>query len=192
MSTDHELHPSTQATPHEMNTSPPRTIQAAIKSGPSRQARTRPPSPSFLRAVELEAGKLRGLLEGAFSPDTAKNGWGWLSTAPSAGHCAAAAAIFEVRGSEVDGAQVECVSVTTDVLGSHWFNRVTRGDEVVDVDLTGDQFGRPAVQVAPADSLYDAGARVRPLEDVDEETRARAERLAKKAGLDVRFPTNPG
>jgi hypothetical protein len=42
---------------------------------------------------------------------------------------------------------------------SHWFNRITFPyytpyGQVIDIDLTGDQFGLPGIQIAPAGSLY--------------------------------------
>jgi hypothetical protein len=61
---------------------------------------------------------------------------------------------------------------------SHWFNRVGG----YDVDLTGDQFGFPTVQLAPAERLY-SGARPRAFGELNAETLLRAQRLAERAGL---------
>src|SRR5688500_12788561 len=89
--------------------------------------------------------ELRRRLDGAFRPDTASEGF--PGTTPSTGHCAAVAAIVhELVGGEM---------VSTLVQGhSHWINRLDCGGERIDVDLTGDQFGRAPIQVGRPDELY--------------------------------------
>ena len=65
---------------------------------------------------------------------------------------------------------------------SHWFNRLP--DEALhwDVDLTGDQFGLPAVRVALAGTLYEQ-TRLRSVHELNTETLQRARVLAARAGL---------
>lgn len=113
--------------------------------------------------------EFRARLDKAFSPETAVPGT--ASAIPSAGHCAAVAVLFrESFGGEF---------VSTRIDGqSHWFNRLGP----VDIDLTGDQFGRPAVQVADAGTLYPE-TRVRDTKDVNNETIERARRLNARAAL---------
>lgn len=73
--------------------------------------------------------------------------------------------------------------VSTKINGlSHWFNRLTVSGQDLDVDLTGDQFGHPPLQVAPAGSLYPATL-IRSELDVKEETLTRARRLALRAEM---------
>lgn len=127
-------------------------------------------------ALHVAAEALRGQLEAAFSPATAAPGTD--SAIPSAGHCAAVSHIFRSRlGGEYVSASVSGVS--------HWFNRVSVCGRVFDVDLTGDQFGRPPVQVAPAGELYE-GARLRRSDELRQETIDRASALEQAAS-----PTHP-
>jgi hypothetical protein len=65
---------------------------------------------------------------------------------------------------------------------THWLNRLTVDSEACDVDLTGDQFGRPPVQIAPVGSLYGEG-QIRLRSSLPKETVARAKLLGKKAGV---------
>ena len=75
------------------------------------------------------------------------------------------------------------VSVSARVSGlGHWFNRIERQGRHLDVDLSGDQWNRPPVQIGDAGSLYD-GARERLPTDLTPETVARAVVLAERAGL---------
>lgn len=124
------------------------------------------------------AAELRARLEPHFSEETAASGYS--RTSPSAGHCAAVAAIV-ASGAQPGLEEATCVSATVEG-GSHWFNRLTRAGESFDVDLTGDQFGRPAIQVARAGTLY-SGTRERRTDELNEETRSRAALLAERAGL---------
>lgn len=124
-------------------------------------------------AVDLldRAVEVRRLLDAAFSPDTAAP-----NTHPgpaSAGHCAAVAVIVRnfFGGS----------FVSTRVNGvSHWFNRIrnTAGLDV-DLDLTGDQFGRSPVEMCASGMLW-TESRVRMPQEVRAETVARARLLASR------------
>jgi hypothetical protein len=112
-------------------------------------------------------------LERAFTPDTAAKGF--PLTTPSAGQCAAVSAIVHFDlGAELASAHVGGLS--------HWFNRFPVGEASLDVDLTGDQFGQPPVQVAVSGSLYEDTRRRNPSE-LHVETLERARRLADRAGL---------
>jgi hypothetical protein len=106
-----------------------------------------------------------------FADDTASPGS--PRATPSAGHCAAVAAIAH----NLIGATMVSASVCGQ---SHWFTRV--GD--TDVDITGDQFGLPAVQAAPAGALY-PDTRVREWSHLNDETLARARLLAARSALEV-------
>jgi hypothetical protein len=117
--------------------------------------------------------ELRRRLDGAFRPDTASKGF--PGTTPSTGHCAAVAAIVhELLGGEM---------VSTLVQGhSHWINRVECDGRSIDIDLTGDQFGRAPIQIGHPDELY-PGLRVRSPTELTAETLERARLLAERAGL---------
>lgn len=123
-----------------------------------------------LRAELLE---LRAWLDKSFSPETALNGL--QSEMPSAGHCAAAAAIaWERLGGSL---------VSTSIRGmSHWFNRIRVDDQLLDLDITGDQFGYPAIQIKPAEELYPY-TRERSPDELNDKTLHRAALLARRAGL---------
>lgn len=124
-------------------------------------------------AHQWQLRRLRRRLEGAFSDDTAAPGF--PRSAPSAGQCAAVSTVVHYAlGAGFASAQVEGLS--------HWFNRIRVGQSMVDVDLTGDQFGRPDVQAAPSGSLY-GGTHARDTSELHNETLERAERLAARAGL---------
>lgn len=60
---------------------------------------------------------------------------------------------------------------------SHWFNRVQVRLKSVDLDLTGDQFGRLSVQITEKDTLYQ-GERLRQPQELTKETLFRAKMLA--------------
>jgi len=116
---------------------------------------------------------LRARLEKGFLPDTAWNGL--QSDVPSTGHCAAAAAIvWETLGGSLVSAIVNDIS--------HWFNRVQVDNQFLDLDLTGDQFGYPAVQIRPAEELY-PHTRERSPSELNDETLRRAILLARRASL---------
>ena len=116
---------------------------------------------------------LREQLASSFSPATAYGGR--VGAVPSVGHCAAAALIVrEVLG----GALVSAPAYGE----NHWFNRIEIDGAPRDVDITGDQFGLPAIQVAPPNELY-PGSDLRSDKDVASETARRAVQLAREAGL---------
>lgn len=116
---------------------------------------------------------LRARLERAFRPDSAAPGTDW--TLPSAGHCAAVAAIVhELYGGEFLSAFVQGQS--------HWLNRIYIGTHPRDVDLTGDQFSFPAIQISEPYRLY-AGLRIRHPDELHNETIGRALLLARRAGF---------
>jgi hypothetical protein len=64
----------------------------------------------------------------------------------------------------------------------HWLNRVQVAGDSYDVDLTGDQFGFPTVQVKCAGELYDV-ERVDAARELLAETVSRAIQLAGRAQL---------
>lgn len=144
-----------------------------------------PESPPWI--LTLQAEQYRKFIEPYFAPDTAAGGW-QDDAIPSAGHCAALSAIIYhdlvdfVR--DLEG-RILCASAVVNG-GSHWFNRFEILGEAWDVDLTGDQFGLPPVQVAKAGSLYE-GTRVREFSELNEETLQRAALLAERAGIEVPF-----
>jgi hypothetical protein len=111
--------------------------------------------------------EFRKMLDPIFSPDTAVPGS--KTDPPSSGHCAAVALVTQACfGGQLVSAMVKGQS--------HWFNRI----DGVDVDLTGDQFGRPPVQMGT--DLYPK-TRVREKHEVRRETMVRAFKLAAKAGI---------
>jgi hypothetical protein len=117
--------------------------------------------------------ELRARLDKSFSPDTALNGL--QSDVPSAGHCAAAAAIvWKALGGSLVGTSIDG--------SSHWFNRIQVDDQLLDLDLTGDQFGYPAIQIKPAEELYPY-TRERSPDELNDETLHRTALLARRAGL---------
>jgi len=120
--------------------------------------------------------RLRELLETAFSSETAAPG-ATNGRVPSAGHCAAVAIIVWVRfGGEFVSAKVQGTS--------HWFNRLKVHNRILDVDLTADQFGLPAIRWGKPGSLYPE-TRLRELHELREETIKRAILLAERAGLEA-------
>ena len=117
--------------------------------------------------------QLRVTLVRAFSSDTAAPGT--VSRVPSAGHCAAVAAVVRA---EFGG------DFLSTVVGgqSHWFNRIHVGGRSFDVDLTGDQFGLDEIRVARAGELFPS-SRVRTVEQLNDETLRRARLLAVRSGI---------
>ncbi len=111
---------------------------------------------------------LRKVLDQVFSPDTALR----HSRTPSAGQCAAVAALVRHRFGG------DFVSATVNGQ-SHWFNRLLCNRSSVDVDLTGDQFGRPSVQIGSPNSLYPC-TKLRLPQEMNEETTYRAKVLAER------------
>jgi hypothetical protein len=122
---------------------------------------------SLMRQLKL----LRKRLEAAYRPDTAAPGF--HGSTPSTGQCAATSVIArELFGGDMVSAKVQGLS--------HWFNRFKVKEASFDADMTGDQFGRPVLQIAPQGDLY-AGTRVRLPEHLNEETLRRARLLAQRA-----------
>jgi len=73
--------------------------------------------------------------------------------------------------------------VSTSIKGmSHWFNGIRVDDQPLDVDITGDQFGYPAIQFKPREELYPY-TRERPLDELNDEALRRATLLARRAGF---------
>ncbi|MBI3799137.1 MAG: hypothetical protein HY268_19500 [Deltaproteobacteria bacterium] len=126
-----------------------------------------------MEKLRAELLALRTRLDKRFSLDTALNGV--QSDVPSAGHCAAASAIvWKTLGG---------VLVSTSIKGiSHWFNRIQVDSQLLDLDITGDQFGYPAIQIKPADELYPYTHERSP-DELNDETLHRAALLARRAGL---------
>ncbi len=126
---------------------------------------------------ELELGalleQLRKRLEREFRPDTAAPGF--EQTTAAAGQCAAVAAIVnDLLGGDLVSAVVQG--------HSHWFNQIQVGNVKVEIDLTGDQFGRPALQVAKPWFLYPE-TKTRDFSELKAETLSRAAVLAARARL---------
>ena len=146
--------------------------------------RRHPDVDRFLSVTELQRAvtNLRARLEPAFGPETAIKQSG-RPVSVSAGQCAAVATIVQAMlGGEFVSANVGA--------HSHWFNRIPVGGDPFDADITGDQFGLPAIQLARAGRLY-RGSRVRRPAEVDRNTRMRAELLARRAGVhDVNYGTH--
>ncbi|MBI2752334.1 MAG: hypothetical protein HYX46_02300 [Betaproteobacteria bacterium] len=132
-------------------------------------------STAFPRTTTTKLAQLRARLAGAFSGDTATPGT--VSRIPSAGHCAAVAAVVRA---EFGG---QFVSTIVDAQ-SHWFNRIHVGGQSFDVDLTGDQFGLGEIRIARAGNLFPS-SRVRGVEELNDETLRRARLLASRS----RIPT---
>lgn len=98
------------------------------------------------------ANTLRALLEPAFCGETSFSGDAYRGG--SDGHCAAVALlVWAMFGGDMQSTTHEGVS--------HWFNRVKYLGEWYDMDLTGDQFGLPPVQITPAGDMY-SNPRTRP------------------------------
>jgi hypothetical protein len=130
-------------------------------------------APKSKQQLTLLLQDLRARLERAFSSETAARGF--EGTAPSTGQCAAVAAIInQLLGGSLLSANVDG--------HSHWFNQISLEDMTVEVDLTGDQFGRPPVQINQPWSLY-PDTRVRTVGDLKAETLIRSALLARRAGL---------
>jgi hypothetical protein len=141
-----------------------------------RSGRGQPGSEGNEKVVLAQLKRLRAVLEPAFSPETASPRTSAAGRPPSAGHCAAVAAIVWQRlGGELVSAKVQGES--------HWFNRLGIGGRVIDVDLTGDQFGLLAVRVGDPGRLH-PGTRPRTSAELRDETIRRAIVLARRAGLD--------
>jgi len=123
--------------------------------------------------LEKSVRSLRQALQAAFGPDTSLPVAGYRSA--SAGHCAAVAVIVHRKlGGNLVSAKVD--------NESHWFNRIPVRGKWFDIDLTGDQFGRPPIQIVLADTLYPR-TKLRDPKELNEETLERSSVLAQRAGL---------
>ncbi len=123
--------------------------------------------------LEKSIRSLRRALQRGFSPATSFPGT--TSTTLSAGHCAAVAAIVHRKlGGNLVSAKI--------ANESHWFNRIPIRDQWFVIDLTGDQFGRPPIQVVAAGTLY-PGTKLRDPAELNKETLQRSAALAVRAGL---------
>jgi hypothetical protein len=124
--------------------------------------------------LESDLTTFRDLIAPHFSPETSsyKEIPSSVLNVPSAGHCAVVAVIInDLFGGKFVSCKVDGVS--------HWFNRIG----AFDVDITGDQFGRPIVQVGPMGKLYE-GTRIRKVTEVNDETLRRASILRDKGYKD--------
>jgi hypothetical protein len=122
---------------------------------------------------EKMLGSLRTQLEKGFSPETAAPGF--VGSGPSTGQCAAVSTLLnQILG-------VEMVSAIVNGQ-SHWFNRTRIGEKEYDFDLTGDQFGFPAIRLAEAGRLHPT-TKARTFSDLNTETIQRARLLAVRCNL---------
>jgi hypothetical protein len=122
---------------------------------------------------------LRDALDRVYAPDTASltaavNSIGWFNFTPSTGHCAVTAIVVRALfGGDFLSASVSGVS--------HWFNSIPLDGALYDVDITGDQFGRPRVQIQLAGLMY-GPTRVRGVDEIRPETWARHTLLVARLG----------
>lgn len=113
----------------------------------------------------------RRQLEDRFSIETSWNNI--KGSTPSTGHCAVVAVILHKK---FGGSLVSAIVQNT----SHWFNRIDlQNSEVVDFDLTGDQFGFDTIRIANEGELF-PNTEVRSMRNVTQETIQRALILAAK------------
>lgn len=125
------------------------------------------------RELTVAAAIMRHRFEAAFGSDTALTGS--AGSGPSAGHCAAVAAILHHHW----GGKL----VSTTVCGeSHWFNRIPTQSGWFDVDLTTDQFGGLPIQIRESGMLY-PDSRERLPDELNPDTLRRAQALADRAGI---------
>jgi hypothetical protein len=133
-------------------------------------------------AVRRLAQDARETLKTAFGPDTAYDATEY-SRSVAAGGSVTKGHSYSVA--VVAWAQFDCDIVSGMAHGERhaWFRAYVRGNKAFDVDLTGDQFGLPEVQVVEAGRLYVGRATVRGIEAIRPPLLRRAERLAMRAGL---------
>ena len=125
------------------------------------------------RNTKVQVQNLRKCLEPVFTSDTGRHSEEVVI--PSTGHCAAVALIANIMF------KGQLISATVQ-KESHWFNRIEIDGLWYDVDLTGDQFGFPPVQIKTAQRLY-GKSKVRSWKEVTWETAVRAYILAERADL---------
>lgn len=118
---------------------------------------------------------LREKFEKGFSPETALGEFN--NKIPSTGHCAVASIIIQtIYGGKFVSTYINNIS--------HWFNRIIIDNQEYDIDLTGDQFNLPKIQIKPAGSLY-SNTRIRETSDLNEETKIRSKILANKINENI-------
>lgn len=123
-----------------------------------------------IAAVKKQMEEVRECFDDIFSADTAYDSKNYKGG--SHGHCAVVAAILKKKfGGDM---------YSTTINGqSHWFNQIIVDEIAYDVDITGDQFGLPAVQVGEPYTLYQDN-RLRHEEQFDMDTVWRVMMLRKK------------
>lgn len=101
--------------------------------------------------------RFRKLYNKAFNADTVYGGT-FNAESPAAGHCAIVAMdVFFSLGGELVSCKVGGIS--------HWYNLING----VYLDVTGDQFGRPVIQIGKT-PLYEGEHKSRNIKEVSEET----------------------
>ena len=129
---------------------------------------------SMFISLEKEFEEFRNKIEPFFQPETASGEFN--NSIPSTGHCAVVAAIiYSLYGGEMVSAIVDGVS--------HWFNRITIDQYIMDIDLTGDQFGEDKVQIMFSGDLY-PNTKVRQYSELNKETLRRIGLFAGRAGIE--------
>lgn len=128
--------------------------------------------------IAIQMRLLRRLLELEFSDDL-RNQPAPEGCIPSTGHCAIVANLctslwdMDLRSTTIQGQ-------------SHWYSRyyydVDGCEHFIDIDLTGDQFGLPPVQISePLVDLYPESRR-RGFWEIDENTEKRTRNLLRRLG----------
>lgn len=125
----------------------------------------------MIEDIIKEFTELRKRLEAVFSDRTAAPGT--KSDIPSAGHCAAVALLIY----DLKHPNVKLLSTYIDGT-SHWFNSISTESGDIQIDLTGDQFGFPAVQISELNKpLYSFPFKERNIDEANFETLCRSDRL---------------
>lgn len=105
--------------------------------------------------LDVQLRQVRRILDKIFAPETQSKGT--HSHIPSAGHCAITALLLQSKfQGQLVSAKVQGVS--------HWYNNL----DGIYVDLTGDQFGFPKVQISDREIYPDT--KVRNLAEITPET----------------------
>jgi len=118
---------------------------------------------------------IRAKLEKGWSAKTRDPNWP-KSSSRSAGQCAVTAVLLK----ELWGGTL----VWTDIGGEeHWFNEIIINDRKCEIDLTGDQFGYPSIQIGKKNGLYGVATFSVTKSMVSEELLARVEILKKESSL---------
>ena len=100
--------------------------------------------------------KIHNLIEPGFSADSSFDKKNYKGG--SFGHCTIVSMfLYSYFGGQLVSTKSEGIS--------HWYNRLALLDNsLVDVDLTGDQFGHEAVRIVPAEQLYKKSKIRKPIE----------------------------